>query len=934
MSAPARLSTADLQALSQLLDEGLALAGAQQGPWLAALPPQQAHLRERLRALLATELSPQSPLAALPALDEDAGPAALAGETIGPYRLLRLLGRGGMGEVWLAERCDGAFERQVALKLQRRSASPEAAQDLAERLRREVQLVARLEHPHIARLYDTGSDASGRPFIAMEYVQGLPLDAVAPGLQPRARLQLFLQVLRAVAYAHARAVVHLDLKPAHVLVDRDGAPHLLDFGIAGLLGQPGTAAAATGTSPPAHTPRYAAPEQRAGQALTAQADVHALGVMLGELVAGPASSPDLQAIVAHASAAEPAQRYASVQAMAEDLDRHLRDEPVSVRRAGLAERLRRLLRRHRRAALLLGPLSVLLLALLLLQLRQWQQAREAADREQRVRAFVAELFKLGGSLPAGPASGASPVRWLDDSSRLIEQRFAGQYDLQAELYGLVAAGYAQMGAGSLAAQAQDRRVAALQAAGAAAPARAEALLDAAQAQLDRRQPQQAEALLARADAALALASPRRALLGARVALALGRPEQARRGLQLWEQQAAAPDAAQRAWAGALRAELLLLGGGPVAEALSALQQAAAEAPGLLAAELRLRGASWAVQGRRNAEAQALFDEARAALLAAGGLHRIRATVETVAFWNLLSGWSALQPLEPRLQQLDRLLAELRGQGDAVPSLLLAELESNAGSIHLNRGDLQRARPLIERGLALRLQALGTPLERVPLLGQAAGVAMDSGRHDLSDRLYRQRLQARIEAGHGRHFLVANDRRWVALNASMAGWTEAALQVLDEAPAEQELVQAAPEPGWYARTLQEARARVLLNAGRAEEVLALLTPRPPGRQDHSLFGAPTAPPWLRAEAQCLLRPERQALAAMRAYLQALPAEVHPQAPQLARLRAVAAGCAWRLGEQGEARALARLAGAALTSAAADEISPYYRAPWLALPPALR
>src|SRR5262245_22319683 len=287
--------------LNRLLDEALDLPPADRERWLASLGPEHHAVKTRLSALLAHASSVQaSSFLAAPHMgpttpdpsssDQCATPSApdedRPGAIIGPYRLLRSIGAGGMGAVWLAERADGLFQRQVALKLPR-AAWPRA--DLVERMARERDILAALTHANIARLYDAGLTAGGRPYLALEYVEGRTIDAYCASERHdvRARLRLFLQVIDAVAYAHARLVVHRDIKPSNVLVTHDGQVRLLDFGIAKLLDDGSDRdTRLTELSGRPHTPEYASPEQISGEPLGIATDVYSLGVVLYELLTG------------------------------------------------------------------------------------------------------------------------------------------------------------------------------------------------------------------------------------------------------------------------------------------------------------------------------------------------------------------------------------------------------------------------------------------------------------------------------------------------------------------------------------------------------------------------------------------------------------------------------------------------------------------------
>ncbi len=273
------------RALEAVFDAALELPAPERTAWLAA---QETALRREVEALLAAREQAEDflcqPAAPLPVVLPERATGEV-NEQIGPYRLLRQLGGGGMGVVWLAERADGQFKQQVALKLIQAGRANEAIQ---QRFLHERQILAGLQHPHIARLTDGGVAADGRPFFVMEYIAGAPLDAYCREQQLglNERLRLFLQVCAAVQYAHQHLVIHRDLKPGNILVTADGAPKLLDFGIAKLV-QP-AAAQSFETLPGAQpmTPAYASPEQVRGEKLTTASDVYALGVVLYELLAG------------------------------------------------------------------------------------------------------------------------------------------------------------------------------------------------------------------------------------------------------------------------------------------------------------------------------------------------------------------------------------------------------------------------------------------------------------------------------------------------------------------------------------------------------------------------------------------------------------------------------------------------------------------------
>ncbi len=298
------------------------------------------------------------------------------GQLLGPWRLVRRIAEGGMGSVWLAERADGSFTKHVAIKFLR-----EDSPQLRERLVQERQVLARLDHPGIARLLDGGTTPEGVGYLVAEYVDGLALDAWCEQNQPSlvVRIDLFCQIASAVAYAHSSLIVHRDLKPRNIMVDREGRTRLLDFGIAKLVDPTNVVE----TADRALTPEFAAPEQLTGAAITTRTDVYALGALLYFLLTGQAplalrglplavlvrrvcddmpAAPstlaqtkiavaavlrgDLDAISLKALAKEPDRRYASVEAMLADIDAWRRHLPVSARASSTWYRLRRFARRH------------------------------------------------------------------------------------------------------------------------------------------------------------------------------------------------------------------------------------------------------------------------------------------------------------------------------------------------------------------------------------------------------------------------------------------------------------------------------------------------------------------------------------------------------------------------------------------------------------
>lgn len=427
--------------------------------WLRALPEDD---RERAAAVLSgatdrTQRLIEPPPAPPPRRDR-------TGEIAGAFALRRLIGRGGMGEVWLAERQDADFEQRVAVKLIQSGAEQG---ELLRRFLMERRILSSLHHPNIARLVDGGRTSAGEPYLAMEYVDGVPLDVHVRerGLRPRARIELLLKVCEAVAYAQDRLIVHRDLKPANVLVDSDGEPRVLDFGIAKLLSQDD--GEATQAADRAFTPAYAAPEQLLGEPVSASTDVYALGVILYQLLTGQLPKPkrggslvkptalerpsreisqlspaeietrygaalspaaltrqlagDLDWIVVTATQADPAQRYRNAAELAADLSRWLAGQPLRARSASRWYRIGKLVRQH---WLVSAALTLALVSMIAGSALALIQARVAAAAAARAEAEAAQASQTRDFI-VNTLTGASPLqarqgRALTVSDALVE----------------------------------------------------------------------------------------------------------------------------------------------------------------------------------------------------------------------------------------------------------------------------------------------------------------------------------------------------------------------------------------------------------------------------------------------------------------------------------------------------------------------------------
>jgi serine/threonine protein kinase len=455
-----RPGDAEWRTVEQHLDRLLDMDETQWDGYLSRLEDEEPTIAGALRAMMADRriLEAQGFLETSLVKPTD---QEQVGTQVGAYTIVSLIGRGGMGEVWLAQRSDGRFEGKFALKfLDSYSASPAAL----DRFRREGRLLARLAHPHIARLIDAGVTASGRPYLILEYVQGTRIDDYCVAHRPsvEARVRLILDVLGALAHAHSNLVIHRDIKPTNILVTEQGDAKLLDFGIAKLLG---SEAGSDSDSPPtriedaAFTPEYAAPEQILGELPSTATDVYQMGVLIFAILTGrlplaaqsttraqrikaaldgeplrmseaapaeirKALRGDLDAIVSKALRKLPRERYGTAAALADDLKRYLHSEPVAARANLATYRVQKFVSRYRAAVIGTAAAVVALIAataFALYQMREAQiqrdQSREQARRAELQAEFVTLMMSNVGDKPT------TAEQLLDAGYKLVTQHY-------------------------------------------------------------------------------------------------------------------------------------------------------------------------------------------------------------------------------------------------------------------------------------------------------------------------------------------------------------------------------------------------------------------------------------------------------------------------------------------------------------------------------
>lgn len=487
------------QRIENILQSAIDCGADQQSAFLDSACGADAELRREVESLLAW--NEKSGFTNSSALDEGMRSLERRSEKIeeerriGAYRVLREIGRGGMGSVYLAARADDEFQKLVAIKIIRRGLDTD---DIIERFRSERQILATLDHPNITRLLDGGTTDDGLPYFIMEHIEGEPVDVYCDRrcLSVAERLKLFQDVCAAVWYAHQNLVVHRDIKPGNVLVTKEGVPRLLDFGIAKLLA-PGTALnRQTAATVRLLTPEYGSPEQVRGEPITTASDVYSLGALLYVLLTG--RSPyrgamssateiersiceeepekpsvavvgrgpeekhkgsrapkeaeklrrrlqgDLDNIVLKALRKEPHRRYSSVEQLSDDISRHLSSLPVTARPDTRRYRIAKFIQRNKAAVVAAALISLILIAGLAAVLWQSHVARLERAKAVRINAFLQEMIgysAVGGNSANRKGHDATVAEMLDDAAQRIETELKDQPEVRAEMLGTIGGTY-------------------------------------------------------------------------------------------------------------------------------------------------------------------------------------------------------------------------------------------------------------------------------------------------------------------------------------------------------------------------------------------------------------------------------------------------------------------------------------------------------------
>ncbi len=501
----------DWNRIESTFQEALEVPPADREQWLLDHCGEEAELRMEVESLLAAEgesagflRNPNLAQVASQLLGDE-GEASGTPQHVGAYEILREIGRGGMGVVYLAAREDEVFRKHVAIKLVKRGVDTD---DILRRFRNERQILASLNHPNIAKLFDGGTTDDGRPYFVMEYIEGLPLTRYCEEhqLATDERLQLFRTICSAVSHAHQNLIVHRDLKPSNILITPDGEPKLLDFGVAKVLNPESTGAELTQTQTRFRvlTPEYASPEQVRGEHISTASDIYSLGVILYELLTGgrpyklrgnspeevaraicdsdpskpseavsslwsgargkhsstgqssdlrsDAPNPkllrgDLDNITLKALHKDPPRRYRSVAEFADDIERHLGHLPISARPNTLSYRTSRFYKRNKIAVSATALIMLALIAGLAIALWQYSNARRENTKAEVVNDFLKQMLATASSGIGGRKGYQTTITdILEDAERRLESdELRNQPEVRAELRQVVGLGYVEQG---------------------------------------------------------------------------------------------------------------------------------------------------------------------------------------------------------------------------------------------------------------------------------------------------------------------------------------------------------------------------------------------------------------------------------------------------------------------------------------------------------
>jgi len=1003
------VNPAELKTLSRLLDEALSLPRSERIVWLSSLRGSDAGHRATLAQLLAEAERPDDGFLTRPGIGHlqqaaPSPPSERPGMQVGPYRLERQIGSGGMGSVWLAQRVDGALQWTVALKLPHMSWAP----TLNARLARERDILARLAHPNIARLYDAGSDEHGRPYLALEFVQGVPIDEYLHqhALDLNERLVLFKQVAGAVAYAHRHLVVHRDLKPSNILVSADGVAHLLDFGIAKLLGDEGEGLTQlTRAAGRMLTPGYASPEQIRGEPITVASDVYSLGVLLFEMLTGTrpfrvtgasvteleaavteelaplastrvAARPtqrklrgDLDTILAKALRKEPEARYLTVDALIDDLDRHLNGEPVLARPDSGWYRASRFISRHSDYVALASAALVAVLIGLGVALgeanratREAKRAQAQAERADAVRDFVIGLFDLNRDPHNTDLRELPADALIERGARRLAVRYQDRPALRAEMMGIAGTIFADIGDGPHAAEMATGQLAALGSSGANSAERVEALRVLARGQTQELRYDLAEGTLAQAiGEAASLPNRERAALNTSLARIqfvrendTGALEHLGRAEALLQ---SAEDRRSIAYADIQfeRARSLLRDRKDPAAARAEYERAlrlTQELKGPLSAESvaqrQLFARSLLQFGELDAGRalyQALLDDLRRAY----GDDDLDATSLELNLIEYLNWRDALP--DQGVARIEQLIARLDQKATSVPPAMRAHADLVAGAAYRQRGEIDRAAPFMRRMLAILTNRLyasydsPTAPARTPIFGVNyealylyAQWADDRGETEEATRLWDEIYNARQTALASRGIrsdAVIDAQTHAIRSRIMAGDFKSAVQRL--ASVKSQIAVGRPtsfsihwDPHWEALALE---ALLMTESARYAEAKRLIGEWNAAIADGRARNFEVFTFWpvgfigLNAVVECNTGRPSSGLAALRAALAKIEDQFAPVSPIVGSLRARAGLCALQAGDRQLAYQYQAAARRAFT--AQPSVSSFYKRPWVEL-----